>query len=176
MNAFSVKGIMTWMLATAVWLCLSIPLAYNPTLPVIGFIIAGLFVIAAAYVDAYTYRLPYAFTLCAAAFAIMGTTSLVGLELAILGAACGFLMLKIPQLILRAKTGKDCFGSGDCILMLSIGAMLGAWVMVAILLATVSAMVIMRGKRITMRPTPFGPFLAISGLGLWLVQQYATML
>jgi prepilin signal peptidase PulO-like enzyme (type II secretory pathway) len=89
-----------------------------------GFV--GCMAIAASVTDWHTLRLPANLTLSAAIVAVAG----VGLWgegwfSALAGGLCGFALLKCAQLFARWRHKRDCLGSGDAALMLSLGSLLG---------------------------------------------------
>lgn len=102
----------------------------------------GIIIICAAYIDLHTEILPDLLTLyatlpCLACLILvnalkaqsLGYTLSVPHMLAIceplLGSLLGFAILKGLQLLLRHKSGREELGSGDCKLMLAIGALTG---------------------------------------------------
>ncbi len=89
---------------------------------------------------------------------------------AILGAACGYLVLWTVYWLFKAVTHKEGMGYGDFKLLAMLGAWLG-WKALPFILVSSSLMgsifgiclIIGKGKNKD-TPIPFGPFLAISGL------------
>lgn len=132
--------------------------------------LAGSLAIAASVVDWRTFRLPAPLTLCAAIMAI-GAEGLFGPGWvpATIGAAAGFAALKLAQVIARYRHKKDCLGSGDAMLMLSLGALTGLkglpWALgLATGLAFLSAKILHREK------LPFGPYLTTGCLVVAVIQ------
>jgi leader peptidase (prepilin peptidase)/N-methyltransferase len=88
---------------------------------------------------------------------------------AILGAALGYLSLWSVYWAFKLLTGKEGMGYGDFKLLAAIGAWLGAWSILPVLLLSSlvgavlgSAWLLLRGRdRAT--PIPFGPYLAVAG-------------
>jgi prepilin signal peptidase PulO-like enzyme (type II secretory pathway) len=126
--------------------------------------VAIVLILLAAAEDCRSYRLPLVYTLSAASVAIIGEALFgPGLEHALTGAGTGFLVMKGAQLLSRLRLRKDCLGSGDALLMLAIGALLGmAALPWALGIAGVVAYVV--GKRLNAAWLPFGPFLTLAGL------------
>ncbi len=127
---------------------------------------------AAALHDWKTFRLPHVFTISAAALAIPGFTFLNGPDAvpdALLGSAVGFFGLKAVQILSRYRHGHECLGSGDCILMLSLGAMTGLESLPLMLAVSVAgaAVVIIAKKP---ERVAFGPFLVLGALVSFLHQ------
>ena len=88
---------------------------------------------------------------------------------AILGAACGYLVLWLVYWTFKLATGKEGMGYGDFKLLAALGAFVGyAGIIPILLLSSIAGAVIgtaylaaSGGGRAT--PIPFGPFLAIAG-------------
>jgi prepilin signal peptidase PulO-like enzyme (type II secretory pathway) len=92
------------------------------------------------------------------------------LELAVWGAAAGYIVLWLPAGLLGAWLGKTLMGHGDFKLSAAIGAWLGCWALPFVwLLACTSSMLIVAlsacfgGCRLR-EPMPFGPGLALGGI------------
>jgi len=92
------------------------------------------------------------------------------LELAVWGAAAGYIVLWLPAGLLGACLGKTLMGHGDFKLSAAIGAWLGCWALPFVwLLACTSSMLIVAlsacfGGRRLREPMPFGPGLALGGI------------
>jgi prepilin signal peptidase PulO-like enzyme (type II secretory pathway) len=92
------------------------------------------------------------------------------LELAVWGAAAGYIVLWLPAGLLGAWLGKTLMGHGDFKLSAAIGAWLGCWALPFVwLLACTSSMLIVAlsacfGGRRLREPMPFGPGLALGGI------------
>ena len=132
----------------------------------------------AAWQDWQSLELPLSLTVPAALIAIAGAGLFGdGWGSALLGAAAGFGALKTAQILARLRHKKECLGSGDAILMLSLGALTGLpglpW---ALGLALVSALIVAKACRragqARSEKIPFGPFLwagsILAGLRGWL--------
>lgn len=89
---------------------------------------------------------------------------------AIIGAAAGYLSLWSVYQLFRLVTGKEGMGYGDFKLLAALGAWLGPWPalpMIILLSAVVGAivgigMIVFRGRDRQL-PIPFGPYLAAAG-------------
>ena len=119
-------------------------------------------VIWAAWHDWRSFELPLSLTVPAAVVAISGVGLLgAGWTYALLGAGVGFTILKSAQLLARFRHKKECLGTGDAILMLSLGALLGVqalpWALALAVLAVVIAAKLCRKTK--SEKIPFGPFL-----------------
>jgi prepilin signal peptidase PulO-like enzyme (type II secretory pathway) len=122
----------------------------------------GVIVIFAAAIDRAVLRLPHALTLTAAAVAVIGTAVTgSGLQYALGGAAVGAGCIKLLQIITRYMGGS--LGSGDAVLMLSLGAMAGPHGALVILFLAFLAVTWVHGFQ-QGRLLPFGPYLV--GVGL----------
>ncbi len=92
------------------------------------------------------------------------------LELAVWGAAAGYIVLWLPAGLLGAWLGKTVMGHGDFKLSAAIGAWLGCWALPFVwLLACTSSMLFVAlatrfGGRRLREPMPFGPGLALGGI------------
>jgi leader peptidase (prepilin peptidase)/N-methyltransferase len=92
------------------------------------------------------------------------------LELAVWGAAAGYIVLWLPAGLLGAWQGKSLMGHGDFKLSAAIGAWLGCWALPFVwLLACTSSMLMVAlaasfGGRRLREPMPFGPGLALGGI------------
>lgn len=126
-----------------------------------------------AFIDWDTTLLPDALTqpltwsgLMAAA---LGLTTL-SLQTALWGAVAGYLFLWSVYWIFKLVTGKEGLGQGDFKLLAALGAWLGPWAGVSlILIASISGLVIglllrSRGQLREGLYLPFGPFLAFAGV------------
>jgi leader peptidase (prepilin peptidase)/N-methyltransferase len=93
----------------------------------------------------------------------------IGAESSIVGAAIGYLSLWSVYWLFKLATGKEGMGYGDFKLLGALGAWMGSWALLPIILLSSlfgaiigSIFLLMRGHdRAT--PIPFGPFIAISG-------------
>ena len=88
---------------------------------------------------------------------------------AILGAACGYLILWTVYWAFKLITGKDGMGYGDFKLLGALGAWMG-WQMLPLILLLSAfagavigiALILLRGRDRNV-PIPFGPYLAAAG-------------
>lgn len=91
---------------------------------------------------------------------------------AIVGTICGYLILWIVYQVFKLATGKHGMGFGDFKLSAMLGAWLGWQSLPFILLfsslagALLGTCMIVFGKHARSEPTPFGPYLSLSG---WIV-------
>lgn len=96
---------------------------------------------------------------------------------AAIGAASGYLLLTLINLLYRSLRGQDGLGGGDAKLMAAIGAWLG-WEMLPLilLLASTTGLIVvlvfaLRGRAVTAADRlPFGAFLAIVAWPLWIAR------
>lgn len=101
--------------------------------------------------------------------ASLGWTDL-SLETALWGAVAGYLFLWSVYWIFKLVTGKEGMGQGDFKLLAALGAWLGPWAGVSlILIASISGLVIglllrRQGQLREGLYLPFGPFLSFAGL------------
>lgn len=91
----------------------------------------------------------------------------IGLELAIWGAAAGYMLLWVPAKLFRLLRRVEAMGHGDFKLMALIGVWLGPASIIWILLAASTAAVVFNLARGAGRHTefPFGPWLIAAALG-----------
>ena len=106
-------------------------------------------------------------------------TGFTNINSAVIGAVTGYLSLWIVYWLFKLITGKEGMGYGDFKLLAALGAWFGWQLLPAIILlsslsgAITGIGVIMRTKRSSEIPMPFGPFLALSGLAaLFLGNQF----
>lgn len=89
--------------------------------------------------------------------------------MAILGAAIGYLSLWSVYWLFKLLTGKEGMGYGDFKLLAALGAWLGPWSLLPIILLSSLIGAIVGGILIALRrhrrevPIPFGPFIAAAG-------------
>lgn len=89
--------------------------------------------------------------------------------MAILGAAIGYLSLWSVYWLFKLLTGKEGMGYGDFKLLAALGAWLGPWSLLPIILLSSLIGAIVGGSLIALRrhgrevPIPFGPFIAAAG-------------
>ena len=93
---------------------------------------------------------------------------------AILGAALGYLALWSMYWAFRLLTGKEGMGYGDFKLLAALGAWMGAWALLPIVLissvvgAVIGSSYLALSRKGHGVPIPFGPYLAIAGW-IWLL-------
>ena len=93
---------------------------------------------------------------------------------AILGAALGYLALWSVYWVFRLLTGKEGMGYGDFKLLAALGAWMGAWALLPIVLisslvgAVIGSAYLALSRKGQGVPIPFGPYLAIAGW-IWLL-------
>lgn len=93
---------------------------------------------------------------------------------AIIGAAIGYLSLWSVYWLFKLLTGKEGMGFGDFKLLAALGAWMGPWSLLPIVLLSSLVGAVVGGALIAMRrhsrdiPMPFGPFIAMAGW-LWFV-------
>ncbi|MBQ4133449.1 MAG: prepilin peptidase [Desulfovibrionaceae bacterium] len=127
----------------------------------------------AAWHDWKDFELPVCLTVPAAVIAISGEGIFGnGWTYALLGAGVGFAVLKAAQVLARVRHKRECLGSGDALLMLALGALLGVkalpWALaLAMLAALILARLSGKGKSDKL---PFGPFLVGSTLSVVTIQ------
>lgn len=90
------------------------------------------------------------------------------LSAAVLGAAAGYCILWIANLLYRWRTGQDGMGYGDFKLMAALGAWLGIssvpWILIGACSAGTIVMCILRLRGSKKMNQPFGPFLSATGV------------
>lgn len=105
------------------------------------------------------YRLPLIFTVTGAVLSLSGYSFFVGIQ-AIQACLTSFLMLKGAQIFCRHFYKKECLGSGDCLLALSLGGMLsGDPELVGPALVTGTIAGIVYSSLQERKKIPFGPFI-----------------
>jgi leader peptidase (prepilin peptidase)/N-methyltransferase len=93
---------------------------------------------------------------------------------AILGAALGYLALWSVYWVFKLLTGKEGMGYGDFKLLAALGAWMGAWALLPIVLisslvgAVIGSAYLALSRKGQGVPIPFGPYLAIAGW-IWLL-------
>ena len=137
----------------------------------------GWWLLALGCIDLRCWLLPDALTLplvVAGLFAALWLDP-ASLTNAALGAALGYLGLRLVAAIYRGLRGSDGVGEGDAKLLAAAGAWLGAAALPqVILLAASAALAVALGLRLVgirlgpRSPVPFGPFLALATWVLWL--------
>lgn len=140
---------------------------------ILGYSLLGILFGYLALTDMKTFRLPDVCTLPAAVLGI-GVQALQGeWTTALWGAAFGFALLKGIQAICRYAYKRECIGSGDVKLMLSLGALLGAWGAYATIAGGVASAYAMSrcGNRSGDVYIPFAPYLLASALVVFGIQQ-----
>ena len=144
---------------------------FGPTPQAILGILVTWFLVAMSMIDFDTQLLPDSLTLplmwiglLAALFPIF-----IDLRSAVIGAACGYMILWTIYQLFKLITGKEGMGYGDFKLLAALGALLGWQALPSIILLSslVGAVVGLSLIAITGRdkniPIPFGPYLAAAG-------------
>jgi prepilin signal peptidase PulO-like enzyme (type II secretory pathway) len=126
-----------------------------------------------ALIDARTHLLPDVLTLPLLWLGLLWHAAGLGersLELAVWGAAAGYVVLWLPATLMGAWLDKALMGHGDFKLSAAIGAWLGCWALPFVwLLASASSILLIAlatrfGGRRLREPMPFGPGLALGGI------------
>lgn len=128
--------------------------------------------IALAWIDAQTGLLPDVITLPLVWAGLLVNTQAVFASpvQAILGAALGYLFLRVLHHVFLWTTGREGMGYGDFKLLAALGAWLGVAALPLILIiASLSGVVVGLGLILARRvgrhqPQPFGPYLALAGI------------
>ena len=145
---------------------------FGATLAGIGALLFVFAMIALTFIDLDTFYLPDDITLPLLWAGLLFNLANAHADLtsAVIGAACGYLVLWSVFWLFKLVTGKEGMGYGDFKLLAAIGAWLG-WQMLplVILLSSLVGAVIGIGLMIFARhgretPIPFGPYLAIAGV------------
>ena len=132
----------------------------------------GYALLAMTAIDYDTQLLPddLTFPLLWAGLLVNLNATFVPLTEAVIGAACGYLVLWSIYWLFKLATGKEGMGYGDFKLLAALGAWLG-WTMlptIILLSSLVGAVVgiglIVFAKRGRDKPIPFGPYLAAAGM------------
>jgi leader peptidase (prepilin peptidase)/N-methyltransferase len=93
----------------------------------------------------------------------------VGIDSAVLGAALGYLSLWCVYWLFKLVTGKEGMGYGDFKLLGALGAWMGPWALLPIILLSSLVGAVIGGSFLLVRghdratPIPFGPFIAGAG-------------
>ena len=127
--------------------------------------------IALAGIDVHTQLLPDQMTLPLLwlGLLIALVPLFVGAEASILGAALGYLSLWSIYWLFKLATGKEGMGYGDFKLLGALGAWMGPWALLPIVLLSSLIGAIVGGSLLAIQgrdratPIPFGPFLAAAG-------------
>lgn len=154
----------------------------SPGLLLAALLFSGI-LLALALIDSDCQLLPDALTLpllwAGLLFHLWQPGGVVTLEAAVIGAATGYLSLWTLYWLFYFMTRREALGYGDFKLLAALGAWLG-WrsLPLLLLLAALTAIVVIlltRGwrRRALTDPVPFGPWLALAGWILFLVQHSA---
>jgi leader peptidase (prepilin peptidase) / N-methyltransferase len=98
----------------------------------------------------------------------------VDAKLSIIGAAIGYLSLWSVYWLFKLLTGKEGMGFGDFKLLAALGAWMGPWALLPIILLSSFVGALVGGMMIALRkhgrdvPMPFGPFIAMAGW-IWFI-------
>jgi leader peptidase (prepilin peptidase)/N-methyltransferase len=130
-------------------------------------------------IDWQTMLLPDALTLplmwAGLLLATVGATQL-SLGLAVWGAAGGYAVLWLVAEVFKRARGVDGMGGGDLKLMAALGAWLGAWALLPLVLFSSLLHVLLAlamGRRD--QPVPFGPALVAAAVLVWASREQAWM-
>jgi leader peptidase (prepilin peptidase)/N-methyltransferase len=130
-------------------------------------------------IDWQTMLLPDALTLplmwAGLLLATVGATQL-SLGLAVWGAAGGYMVLWLVAEVFKRARGVDGMGGGDLKLMAALGAWLGAWALLPLVLFSSLLHVLLAlamGRRD--QPAPFGPALVAAAVLVWACREQAWM-
>jgi leader peptidase (prepilin peptidase) / N-methyltransferase len=138
----------------------------------------GWWLLVLGWIDLRCWLLPDELTLPLVVAGLAATVWLdpASLTTAALGAAFGYLGLRLVGAIYRRLRGNDGIGHGDAKLLAASGAWLGAAVLPQVILLAASAALVaalslrLAGIRLDARSAlPFGPFLAVATWFLWLL-------
>ena len=105
------------------------------------------------------------------------------LHSAVIGAVAGYLALWSVYWLFKITTGKEGMGYGDFKLLAALGAWMGAWALLPVVLissivgAVIGSLYLALSRKGQGVPIPFGPYLAIAGwiwllAGPWLTHWY----
>ena len=127
--------------------------------------------IALAGIDVHTQLLPDQMTLPLLWLGLLLSLAplYVGADASILGAAIGYLSLWSVYRLFKLATGKEGMGYGDFKLLAALGAWMGPFALLPIVLLSSLIGAIVGGAFLALRghdratPIPFGPFLAAAG-------------
>jgi leader peptidase (prepilin peptidase) / N-methyltransferase len=137
----------------------------------------GWWLLALAWIDLRRWLLPDALTLplVIAGLAAAAAFDPERLTERALGAAVGYLSLRLVALIYRGLRGREGLGGGDAKLLAASGAWVGAGALpLLVLIAATSALMAAAGLRLVgirlgaRSALPFGPFLAVATWLIWL--------
>jgi leader peptidase (prepilin peptidase)/N-methyltransferase len=142
----------------------------------------GWILLTLALIDVRVFRLPDVLTLPLAVLGLVAAWMLAPEHFLahVLGAIAGFAVFALVALAYRYVRGRSGLGLGDAKLLAAAGAWVGiAGLPSVVLIASVTALLVVLGARIARRPLradsaiPFGAFLAV---GTWMVWLYAPLL
>lgn len=160
-------------LLCALWLTLCTA-QWGPSAEAAAQGLAGLGLIALAFIDAEHLLLPDALTLpllwAGLLAASLGWTAVAPAQ-ALLGAALGYTLIAVPAMLYRWRTGTDGLGLGDAKLLAATGAWQGLMAVPAVLLIAGLSSLIWLAWRRRLRKAEvyaFGPWLATASLLSWL--------
>lgn len=131
--------------------------------------------LAVAWIDLRTYRIPNAIVLPAIAVALVAMPWTVGVAPALLGAV----LAPLPLVIARLVAGAGKMGMGDIKLAVFVGLILGYdLALVGLFIALVLSLVVWaisvaRGTRTWQSKLPFGPYLTAGALPLLVIVSLA---
>jgi prepilin signal peptidase PulO-like enzyme (type II secretory pathway) len=164
---FSFLGVIILQNSFFISLLWSIALAFAMPVGTLYFVHLGVgsLAIFASVQDWYSFRLPYIYTVSSIVLAMAGYSIVLGPENTIPGCAAGFAVIKSAQITCRWMHRRECIGSGDALLMCSLGGMVGPLLLLpSCLLSIVSAFIFTKVRRSIAKKIPFGPFLTFGCL------------
>ncbi len=140
-------------------------------------VILAVLLMALSYIDIKTYRLPNALTFSLIGMGLIQSWLLTGSVLSsLIGAVVAYSVFVLIELGFKRATGKDGLGRGDAKLFAAAGAWLG-WMqlprvaLIASLLGIVYIVTLQIIRKESVQKIPFGPFLAIAFMGVWIYGQ-----
>ncbi len=156
--------------------CLVVAWVYGPGWPALAGLVFTWMLIAMSGIDARTQLLPDSLTLPLLWLGLLLAVVPVFINpvAAIIGAALGYLSLWSVYWLFKLLTGKEGMGHGDFKLLAALGAWMGGWALLPIILLSSLVGAIVGGTILAVRgqdrnvPIPFGPFLAAAGW-IWFV-------
>lgn len=145
---------------------------------IIGFsVLLGVYLTALSYIDIKTYRLPNMLTFSLIGIGFVQFWLLTGSVLSpLIGALVAYCVFVIIEIGFKHITGKEGLGRGDAKLFAAAGAWLGwSQLPMVALIASLSGiafiLIVQTVQKKTVQKIPFGPFLAIAFMGVWIYAQ-----
>jgi len=142
--------------------------------------VLALLLVAVSWIDIRTMRIPDLLNFALGASGLAATWLLEGdLTASVLGVTIGYALLLGAHWAYRLARGRDGLGFGDAKLLAGAGAWIGwSGLPFVILIASATGIALvaaarLAGQRIAATDqVPFGPFLAVATMIVWLVQTY----